>query len=66
MDFGLIGDQTVHPYLPFSEHCWLLITFGMSITTTISDHSNDDVVQKHYIAQSEAVKKTASLKIFPE
>jgi len=40
--------------------------FGITLTTLVSDHSNDEVVRKHYLAQMEAVKKTAGLKIFPK
>ena len=40
--------------------------FGITLTTLVSDHSNDEVVRKHYLAQMEAVKKTAGLKIFQE
>ncbi len=39
--------------------------FGdINLTTTISDHSNKEVVKKHYIAQIYAAKKCSNLRIF--
>jgi integrase len=41
--------------------------FGdLGLTATISDHSNLKVVDKHYNAQTDAVKKSVNLKIFPD
>lgn len=40
--------------------------FGdLGLTATVSDHSNLDVVDEHYNAQIEAVKKSINLKKFP-
>lgn len=39
--------------------------YGMKLSSIISDHSNDEVVKKHYLAQIEAVMKTQGFKVFP-
>lgn len=39
--------------------------YGMKLSSIISDHSNDEVVKKHYLAQIEAVMKTQRFKVFP-
>lgn len=40
--------------------------FGdLGLTATVSDHSNPKVVDKHYYAQIEAIKKSKDLRIFP-
>jgi hypothetical protein len=45
-----------------SRHC---AEFGdLGLTASVSDHSNLSVVDKHYSAQIEAIKKSVNLKIF--
>lgn len=39
---------------------------NLGLTATVSDHSNQEVVEKHYSAQIEAVKKSKDLRIFAE
>jgi len=36
------------------------------LTSTISDHSNKSVVDKHYTAQIDAVRKSKDFKVFSE
>ena len=36
------------------------------LTSTISDHSNKEVVDKHYTTQMDAVRKSINFRVFPE
>ncbi len=37
----------------------------LGLTATVCDHSNQKVMDKHYYAQIEAIKKSKDLRIFP-
>ena len=38
----------------------------IGLTATISDHTNEEVVRKHYTSQIDAIKKSAGFRVFPD